>query len=245
MDSVAASAPAPAAAPQPFPAEPKRDADEFGAASVGGTRKPAMAPSAAPTSEFQRRKESAADAPSSARSPPAAAALAQERMAVASDDKRQRNEVAQSAPAAAGAMLAKKAASAETDSAMSDSVTRDAAKPVDVDAWIVRIRKLHDDGKLADAARNSSRCARRFPTRTAASRRNFAHGPRRSSRESAVSNSRNDVPPVALPPRPTPPRPEDCCGSGCTQCIYAIYDEAMLAWQREVERLLADAKKPV
>ena len=59
-----------------------------------------------------------------------------------------------------------------------------------------------------------------------------------------MSNSRNDVPPVALPPRPTPPRPEDCCGSGCTQCIYAIYDEAMLAWQREVERLLADAKNP-
>ena len=26
-------------------------------------------------------------------------------------------------------------------------------KPVDVDAWIVRIRKLHDDGKLAEAAK--------------------------------------------------------------------------------------------
>jgi len=30
---------------------------------------------------------------------------------------------------------------------------KDAAKPIDVDAWIVRIRKLHDDGKLADAAK--------------------------------------------------------------------------------------------
>ena len=28
-----------------------------------------------------------------------------------------------------------------------------AGKPIDVDAWIVRIRKLHDDGKLADAVK--------------------------------------------------------------------------------------------
>ena len=39
------------------------------------------------------------------------------------------------------------------DSAAAGSVTKDAAKPIDVDAWIVRIRKLHDDGKLADAAK--------------------------------------------------------------------------------------------
>ncbi len=48
---------------------------------------------------------------------------------------------------------------------------------------------------------------------------------------------------IALPPRPTPPRPEDCCGSGCVRCIYTIYDDALLAWEREVERILADAKK--
>jgi oxidoreductase family protein len=60
-----------------------------------------------------------------------------------------------------------------------------------------------------------------------------------------LSDPSNDVPPVALPPRPTPPRPEDCCGSGCVQCIYAVYDDALLAWERDVERLLADAKKPV
>ena len=28
-----------------------------------------------------------------------------------------------------------------------------AVPAVDVDAWIIRIRKLHDDGKLADAAK--------------------------------------------------------------------------------------------
>ena len=45
-----------------------------------------------------------------------------------------------------------------------------------------------------------------------------------------------------LPPRPTPPRPEDCCGSGCVQCIYVVYDDALMAWEQEVKRILADAK---
>ena len=55
----------------------------------------------------------------------------------------------------------------------------------------------------------------------------------------AVSNGGENE----LPPRPTPPRPEDCCGSGCVQCIYSIYDDALLAWEREVKRILADARK--
>ena len=103
--------------------------------------------------------ETAAEAPALARSQPLAAAPAPERIGAASDDKRQRNEVAQSAPmASGGGVMAKKAASAEMDSAVRDPATRDsamreAAKPIDVDAWIARIRKLHDDGKLADAAK--------------------------------------------------------------------------------------------
>lgn len=46
-----------------------------------------------------------------------------------------------------------------------------------------------------------------------------------------------------LPPRPTPPRPEDCCGSGCVHCVYVLYDIALTKWEREVERILADAAK--
>ena len=49
---------------------------------------------------------------------------------------------------------------------------------------------------------------------------------------------------VALPPRPEPPRPEDCCGSGCVNCIYVIYDEAILKWEREVEKLVVSAPLP-
>lgn len=50
-----------------------------------------------------------------------------------------------------------------------------------------------------------------------------------------------DTGPV-LPPRPTPPRPEDCCGTGCVHCIYVIYDIALTEWEREVERILAQAR---
>jgi len=45
-----------------------------------------------------------------------------------------------------------------------------------------------------------------------------------------------------LPPRPTLPRPEDCCGSGCVQCIYVVYDDALMAWESEVKQILANAK---
>jgi hypothetical protein len=44
-----------------------------------------------------------------------------------------------------------------------------------------------------------------------------------------------------LPPRPEMPRPEDCCGSGCVHCVYVLYDIALTKWEREVERILADA----
>jgi hypothetical protein len=57
------------------------------------------------------------------------------------------------------------------------------------------------------------------------------------------SGSDNTSAPV-LPPRPTPPRPEDCCGSGCVHCIYVVYDDALIAWEREVRRILAEAEKP-
>ena len=44
-----------------------------------------------------------------------------------------------------------------------------------------------------------------------------------------------------LPPRPEMPRPEDCCGSGCVHCVYVLYDIALTKWEREVEKILANA----
>jgi len=55
-----------------------------------------------------------------------------------------------------------------------------------------------------------------------------------------MAASERTVTPV-LPPRPEMPRPEDCCGSGCVHCVYVLYDIALTKWEREVERILADA----
>ena len=57
-----------------------------------------------------------------------------------------------------------------------------------------------------------------------------------------IAANENTVTPV-LPPRPEMPRPEDCCGSGCVHCVYVVYDLALTKWEREVERILADAAK--
>jgi len=59
----------------------------------------------------------------------------------------------------------------------------------------------------------------------------------------AVKPERREVDAPVQPPRPTLPRPEDCCGTGCVHCIYVVYDNALVAWEREVERILADAAK--
>ena len=47
---------------------------------------------------------------------------------------------------------------------------------------------------------------------------------------------------LVLPPRPEAPRPEDCCGTGCVHCIYVVYENAMLAWEREVEKIIASVR---
>ena len=56
----------------------------------------------------------------------------------------------------------------------------------------------------------------------------------------AMIDDSADAPTEALPPRPETPRPEDCCGSGCVRCIYTVYDDALTAWEREVERIVGN-----
>jgi Oxidoreductase-like protein, N-terminal len=39
-------------------------------------------------------------------------------------------------------------------------------------------------------------------------------------------------------PRPTPPRPpelEDCCRSGCSQCVFDLYDEALERYEAALD----------
>ena len=126
------------AAPQPFPAEKKAESAESGDVKDRARMAPtlATAPDAAPAPLAAAPASPAADAPTPQ---------------FARTDVRQRNEAMQSAPAAAGAMALGKTA------ARMDAPTVSAA---DIDAWIVRIRKLHDEGKLADAAKELHRVAR-------------------------------------------------------------------------------------
>ena len=38
--------------------------------------------------------------------------------------------------------------------------------------------------------------------------------------------------PDELPRRPMPPEPDECCGSGCTRCVYDLYDDALAEWEK-------------
>jgi len=113
-----------APAPQPFPAEKKAESAESDFKD-----RARMAP------KLATAPLAAADVPPA---PPAAAAPMSES---ARADVRQRNEAQSSAPMATGAV------------ALGKTAARKDAAAVDVDAWIARIRKLHDEGKLADAAK--------------------------------------------------------------------------------------------
>jgi hypothetical protein len=116
-----------APAPQAFPAEKKAESAE---------------------SDFKDRARMApklATAPlAAADAPPAPPAAASPMSETARADVRQRYEVQPSAPMATGAVALGKNV-ARKDAA--------AAPAVDIDAWVARIRKLHDEGKLADAAK--------------------------------------------------------------------------------------------
>ena len=42
-----------------------------------------------------------------------------------------------------------------------------------------------------------------------------------------------------LPPRPEEPLESDCCGSGCTMCVFDIYQRDLEIWERECSNLLS------
>ncbi len=125
LDSAAPSAAAVSAAPQPFPADKRMESG----ASVNAAPQPFTA---------DAKKESADGSPA-AESARMAPAPSMER-----DEMRRRNASAPSAPAASGNVAHGKSMARQDAGA---------AKAVDIDASILRIRRLHDEGKLADAAK--------------------------------------------------------------------------------------------
>lgn len=46
---------------------------------------------------------------------------------------------------------------------------------------------------------------------------------------------------VDLPEPPEKPLDSDCCGTGCTPCVFDIYDEEMLRWKKECDRIRSGA----
>jgi hypothetical protein len=108
-------------------------------ASIAAAPQPFPAEKKSESAESADIKDRARAAPT----PAAAAAVAQTSEPARAELRRQ-NETAASAPAASGAVtMAKTLARADASS----------APAADIDAWIARIRKLHNDGKLADAAK--------------------------------------------------------------------------------------------
>ena len=125
-----------AAAPQPFPAEKKAESGQ--------------------SAESVEPKNRARAAPASQ---PAAAPPVGQFSDLARKDERQRSEPLPSPPASTGSMALGKTAANSAVPARSIDLEKTAAsstvpaRGIDIDASIVRIRKLHDEGRLADAAK--------------------------------------------------------------------------------------------
>lgn len=48
-----------------------------------------------------------------------------------------------------------------------------------------------------------------------------------------------------LPPKPEEPLSSDCCGSGCTPCVFDIYEEDVKRWEQQCRAVTErKVKKP-
>ncbi|MGH8506688.1 MAG: oxidoreductase-like domain-containing protein [Stenotrophobium sp.] len=43
-----------------------------------------------------------------------------------------------------------------------------------------------------------------------------------------------------LPPKPEFPIASDCCGGGCADCVYTLYERQIYEWQQRVKELRAE-----
>ena len=40
-----------------------------------------------------------------------------------------------------------------------------------------------------------------------------------------------------FPPKPEEPLQSDCCGTGCVPCVFDIYEQELILWEKECERI--------
>ena len=45
-----------------------------------------------------------------------------------------------------------------------------------------------------------------------------------------------------LPDKPEEPLQSDCCGEGCTPCVFDIYDQELKRWEQECLKISTNAK---
>lgn len=50
------------------------------------------------------------------------------------------------------------------------------------------------------------------------------------------ANANEDIS-FSLPEPPEKPKDRDCCGNGCTPCVFDIYEEEVCKWRKECERI--------
>ena len=43
--------------------------------------------------------------------------------------------------------------------------------------------------------------------------------------------------PLKFPPKPEEPLQSDCCGTGCTPCVFDIYDQELRLWEKECKKI--------
>ena len=95
-----------------------------------------------------------------------------------------------------------------------DAAVKDSGKAVDVDAS----DRAHPQIARRRQARRCREGTHRAARRRSRRRQPPAAGTARVGGDGqAVSAGADGAPEPVLPPRPTPPRPEDCCGTGCVQ----------------------------
>ena len=41
----------------------------------------------------------------------------------------------------------------------------------------------------------------------------------------------------ALPAKPDAPLSADCCGNGCTMCVFDIYEQELAFWRKECDEI--------
>lgn len=58
-----------------------------------------------------------------------------------------------------------------------------------------------------------------------------------STAEEVSSEEISSLVSVDLPEPPVKPLDSDCCGTGCIPCVFDIYDEEMLRWKKECDRI--------